>query len=196
MSAAGESRALAQTRQWVERVVAGLNLCPFAHPVLRAGTLHYALSEAHTLAELLADLARELTELAHAAPADRATTLLVVPEGLASFEDYLDVLALAEAALAQLGLEGEIQIAGFHPDYRFGDGQPGDHGLDPADYSNRSPWPMFHLIREADVAQASGRHPDVAQVPVDNARRLRALGTEELERMLAACRQGAEAPRP
>lgn len=167
------------TRRWIERVVVGLSLCPFARPVLPR--LRVAVTDADDLEALLGALVDELQRLVDTDPEALPTTVLVVPDGLADFDAYLDALALVEAALADTGLDGEIQVASFHPRYRF-DGVPPD---DPANYSNRSPYPMFHLLREADVSRAVDTHPDPEGIPTRNIERLRALGADAIRALTA-----------
>lgn len=169
----------ARTRRWIEQVVVGLSLCPFARPVLP--TLRIAVTPARDLEALLGALAAELGRLVGSDPTALPTTVLVVPEALADFDDYLDALAVVEAALEDAGLEGEIQVASFHPRYRF-EGAPAD---DPANYSNRSPYPMFHLLREADVGAAVDAHPDPEGIPARNIERLRAMGVEAIRALTA-----------
>ncbi len=169
-------------RRWIEEIVIGENLCPFARPVF--DRLRVAVSDARTLDGLIGDLAAELQRLLDSPAGVLPTTVLAVPRMLADFEAYLDALAVAEAVLADAGLEGEIQIASFHPAYRFADA-PAD---DPAHFTNRSPVPLFHLIREDDVDQALASHPDPDGIPQRNQARFRALGADVLRRRLAAYR--------
>lgn len=183
MPAEPDAPIIEATRRWVQGVVIGHGLCPFARPV--AARLRYAISRAGDLEALLVDLAAELTHLLQTPPATLPTSLLIVPGLLADFDDYLDALALIEAAVEHAGLAGVIQVASFHPDYRFADA-PAD---DPAHYSNRSPWPMFHLLREDDVTHAVASHPDPEGIPQRNIAHLRALGGPRLAAELAACRR-------
>ncbi len=162
-------------RRWVEQFVVALGLCPFAAPVM--STLRVVATDATSLEHLLRAFQGELNRLVNAAPKALPTTLLVVPGPLlADFEDYLDALALLEAALADAGVEGEIQVASFHPDYRFADADPDDV----AHYTNRAPHPTFHLIREADISAAVERHPDPDGIPARNVDLLRSLGLDGL----------------
>lgn len=172
-------------RHWVETVVLPLNLCPFAKPVVRAGGVRYVESAAGDLEGLLIDLQAALTELLSAPIEEPATTLLVVPGFLSDFEDYLDTLALIEQGLAEAGLEGEIQVASFHPDYRFADTDD-----EVTAYTNRTPYPVFHLLREADLEAAIAEHPDVEDVPAQNIARVRALGIGAMRALLARCLRG------
>ncbi len=158
-----------EVRRWIEEVVVGLNLCPFARPVM--ARLRVVESEAADLEALLYDLQAELSALVSTPPAELPTTVLVVPHFLADFHDYLDALEVVEAALVDAELEGVIQVASFHPDYVFADAEPDD----PANRTNRSPLPAFHLIREEDVAAAVASHPDPECIPARNVALMRRL---------------------
>lgn len=181
-------RALAETRAWLERAVIGLNLCPFARAVQAKGQIRYVVSDARDPAELLADLRRELLALAAADPAETDTTLLVHPGVLADFGDYNDFLDQADAALEALGLAGELQVASFHPDYRFA----GSAADDIANATNRSPHPTLHLLREASIDRAVAAFPDPASIYEANIRRLRELGPAGWAALQAACRADAD----
>ncbi len=179
---------LTRTRAWVENVVIGLNLCPFAKAVQSKGQVRYALSAAENERELLSDLERELLLLSKSDPAELDTTLLVHPQVLQGFFDYNDFLERADELLVELGLEGELQVASFHPDYCFADAKSDD----PANYTNRSPYPMLHLLREASVTRAVDSFPDTASIYERNVRLLRELSTEALRELLARGRAEPE----
>lgn len=172
-------QVIADTRQWLEQAVIGLNLCPFAKAAHAKQRVHIAVSAATTPDQLLEDLARELEALRALDPEERETTLLVHPRVLTDFYDYNDFLDAADAALEALELDGVIQVASFHPDYQFDGTAPGD----PENNSNRSPWPLLHLLREASVAQAVESVPDVAAIPERNIATLRALGNAGWQRL-------------
>lgn len=157
-------------RAWIESMVIGLGLCPFAQRVVRAEQVRYVTSDAADLPALLPVLAAEMTAISADAP-DFETTLILVP-ALADFDDYLDALALADGLIVELDLEGVVQVASFHPDYLFADA-PAD---DVAHFTNRAPIPTLHLLREADVARAVADHPDAEGIAAINIARLRALG--------------------
>lgn len=176
-----EDAAVAAVERWVRRLVVGLNLCPFAAPVLRAGAARFVRSDAADLEALLGDVVEELERLLRVDAEELATTLIVVPDLLHDFDDYLDALALIDAALAEAGLEGEVQVASFHPDYRF----EGEDPDDPSHLTNRSPHPVFHLLREDQVADAVARHPDAEGIPARNIAKLRQLGVEGVRKLLA-----------
>ena len=165
---------IADTRRWLERAVIGLNLCPFAKAVYVRDQVRFVLSPATTPDELRADLLRELAQLAQADPALTDTTLIVHPGVLQAFDDYNDFLDVADAAIEALGLSGVLQIASFHPDYRFAGTAAGD--ID--NFTNRSPFPTLHLLRESSVARAVAAFPEAARIYERNIDALRALGLE------------------
>lgn len=173
-SAPDEATAIAATRQWIERAVIGLNLCPFARLPYLDQRVCFRVSRASTSDGVLDDLCGELQSLAAADPADCETTLLIVPLAFADFLDFNDFLDEAEAALEVLGLDGEIQIASFHPDYRFADSDPDDV----ENCSNRSPFPILHLLREASIERALESIADPDAIFQRNVETLRQLGWE------------------
>jgi hypothetical protein len=180
--------ALAETRAWVDRAVIGLQLCPFAKAPQVRGQVRYVASEAADADALLGDLVDELKLLA-AAPPDRIeTTLLVHPRVFSQFEDHNDFLEIAEAALAALDLEGVIQIASFHPDYRFAGSEPDDI----ANATNRSPHPTLHLLREESIERALATFADPDSIFEANIRTMERLGTEGWEALRRRCREDAE----
>ncbi len=163
---------VADTRRWLERAVIGLELCPFAKGVLARDQVRFVVSRATDAQGLAADLAAELQHLAAADPEVLDTTLLLHPQVLQDFDDYNDFLDVADAVLLELGLEGELQVASFHPDYRFADAEPDDV----ANCSNRAPWPTLHLLREASIERAVAAFPDAASIYERNIDTLRRLG--------------------
>ena len=160
------------TRRWVERAVVGLNLCPFARAPWLQQKIRYAVSHARDTDTLLDDLCNELQSLAAADPQDCETTLLVHPHVLGDFLDYNDFLDTADAAVDTLGLQGELQVASFHPHYQFADSAPEDI----ENYSNRSPFPTLHLLREASVERAVEAMADTDEIYRRNLATLRRLG--------------------
>jgi uncharacterized protein len=165
---------VAATRDWLEKAVIGLDLCPFAKAVHLKDQIRYAVSSAGTPEALLTDLIAELRLLAEGDPAELETTLLIHPAVLTDFLDYNDFLAVAEAAVADLGLEGVLQVASFHPRYQFAGTRPDDI----ENYTNRSPYPTLHLLREESVARAVAAFPDAAEIYEKNILTLRKLGHE------------------
>lgn len=167
------------TRTWLEKAVIGLNLCPFAKAPHLGGRIRYAVSVAETPDELRADLVDELQTLAEADPDDVETTLLIHPRVFADFLDYNDFLEVADATLEELDLVGEVQVASFHPRYQFAGTEPDDI----ENYTNRSPYPMLHLLRESSVEAAVDAFPDAAQIYERNIETMRALGHEGWRRL-------------
>lgn len=161
-----------ETRHWLTQAVIGLNLCPFAKAVYVKEQIRYAISEARTFEDVLADLESELKHLADSDPEETDTTLLIVPHTLGDFAEYNDALHFADTLLKQLKLEGELQIASFHPDYQFDDASPDDI----ENFTNRAPYPIFHLLREASIERAVDAFPDAADIYERNMSTLRRLG--------------------
>ena len=178
-TAAPADEVIAATREWLEKAVIGLNLCPFAKAVHAGNQIRYAVSDAQTREALLADLGRELQMLVAADRADVETTLLIHPRVLVDFLDYNDFLDIADAAVEKLGFASTIQIASFHPQYRFADTEP--DAIE--NFSNRSPYPMLHLLREESVERAIAAFPDVARIPERNIETLRSIGHEGWRRL-------------
>jgi len=172
--ATGESaeRAVAKTREWMEKAVIGLRLCPFAAAPYQRGQIRYRVSEQTTTSGLVEDLVEELLHLAAADPNVCETSLLIHPHALLDFLDYNQFLDQADATVDSLGLTGELQIASFHPAYQFAGTAPDDI----ENYSNRSPYPMLHVLREASVERATKTFPEVHEIGNRNIATLRALG--------------------
>ena len=159
-------------RHWLEKSVIGLNLCPFAAGPYRGNRVHFRVSEQRTASGLLEELRSELASLHAADPLCRETTLLIHPWVLTDFIEYNDFLEVCETTVDDLGLEGELQVASFHPHYQFADTQPED--ID--NYTNRSPFPMLHLLREASVERAIAETGDTEEIYRRNIRTMRELG--------------------
>ncbi|MFP8882355.1 MAG: DUF1415 domain-containing protein [Myxococcota bacterium] len=181
-----ENRILADTQHWIDVVVIGLELCPFAQRSIDSGRLRIQISAAAEPAELLDLLVTELGILkssgsTESGPDTLDSSLLVLPNALRDFLDFNDFLEAANATLVGESLEGEIQIATFHPDYRFEATEPNAIG----NYTNRSPYPMLHLIREEAVSRAIAVHPDPEGIPARNIARLESLGEDALRKLLA-----------
>lgn len=171
---------IAQTRRWLERAVIGLNLCPFAKAVYVKQQVRFVLSEATTTEALLDELTAELSLLSQTDPQAVDTTLLVHPRVLTDFLDYNDFLDRADAAVAALGLEGEIQVASFHPQYQFAGTYPDEMG----NYTNRAPFPTLHLLREASIDRAVAAFPDPDVIVERNIATLEELGVEGWKRLM------------
>lgn len=179
-----DAAIIAETQRWIEAIVIGLNLCPFARRPFDAGAIRYVVSTARDEGALLAHLeteARLLTEL----PAETVeTSLLIHPYVLGDFLDYNDFLERAEALLVELDLEGVLQVASFHPAYQFADTDPDAV----ENYTNRSPYPMLHLLREDSITAIAEDEERLLEIPQRNIETLRALGKEEILARLRALR--------
>ena len=171
---------LDNTRRWLENAVIGLNLCPFAKTVHVKGQIRYVVSAAITPEDLQRDLVEELQRLQAANPEQVDTTLLIHPFVLSDFHDYNDFLDVAEASLEELGLEGDIQVASFHPAYQFADAGPDDI----TNYTNRSPYPILHLLREASVDRAVEAFPDASRIYERNMETMRTLGLAGWQKLM------------
>ena len=172
---ASESEAVIRvTRDWLEKAVIGLNLCPFARAVHQRGQIRYAVSDARTEAALLDDLRAELQILCAASSEQVDTTLLIHPHVLQDFAAYNNFLDAADGALAEARLVGEIQLASFHPDYVFAGTAPDDI----TNCTNRSPYPILHLLREASIERAVRAYPDAAEIYETNIATMKRLGHE------------------
>ena len=178
--------AYTATACWLEKFVIGLNLCPFAAHPWNKGQVRIAISDGSTTDNLAHDFLAELRTLVETPASELATTLLVTPEGLQDFEDYLDFVELAQQLLEKAQLEGQIQLASFHPDYLF----EGESSDSPSVYTNRSPYPLLHLIREAEMEEALSRYPDPENIPDNNIRKMNELGLETIHTMQNSCRKG------
>lgn len=172
---------LDETRAWVRHAVIGLQLCPFAKAVQAKGQVRYVESDATTPEALLEHLLQEMRHLAAADPAVLDTTLLVHPRVLHDFLDFNDFLDIADAALVSLGLDGVLQVASFHPDYRFA----GTAEDDVTNATNRAPHPTLQLLREASVERAleayGGEADTIFEANLETLRRLGARGWADLQ---------------
>lgn len=173
-AAPDHAEILAATRHWLTRAVIGLNLCPFAKSVHVKRQIRYAISEATGLEGVLIDLEAELKALDAADPDELDTTLLILPRAFADFLDFNDITYFADRLLGQLGLEGTLQIASFHPQYQFEGTEPNDI----ENYTNRAPYPILHLLREASIERAVEAFPDAAEIYERNQATLRRLGLQ------------------
>ena len=175
----GEEEALGLTRRWLEQAVIGLNLCPFAKAVYAKQQVRFVYSDATTPEQLIEQLGEELL-LLRDTPADQVdTTLLVHPHVLQDFLDYNDFLEQADALVEVLELDGELQVASFHPDYQVADSAPGDI----ENCTNRSPFPTLHLLREDSIDRAVEAYPDPDAIVERNYATLRQLGHAGWQRL-------------
>lgn len=167
-----DAEVMAATCTWLERAVIGLNLCPFAKAVHARGQVHFAVSAANFQPQVLEDLVRELDALVARDAQERDTTLLVVPRCLELFLNFHDVVARGERLIRKKGLDGVVQLASFHPRYCFADTAEDDV----TNFSNRSPYPTLHLLREASIDKAVRAVPDPESIYGVNLETLRKLG--------------------
>jgi hypothetical protein len=167
------------TKAWIEKAVIGLNLCPFAKAVYVKDQIRYVVSMAQDTDTLRTELASELQFLSAADPAEVDTTLLIHPHVLTDFLDYNDFLDVADATIETMALSGEIQIASFHPQYQFA----GTGINDIENYTNRSPYPILHLLRETSIDRAVDAFPEAEEIFERNMQTLRKLGRQGWEQL-------------
>ena len=163
-----------RTQLWLERAVIGLNLCPFAKSVFVKKQVRYALTAASSPDELLAELEHELTLLADTDPAQLDTTLLIHPLAMTDFLDFHFFLGEVDALIRNLGYEGVFQIASLHPQYEFAGSEPDDI----ANFTNRSPYPTLHLLRESSIDRAVAAFPEAEAIFERNIETMERLGHE------------------
>ena len=176
---------IAATTEWLEKIVIGLNLCPFAKAVHIKNQIRFVVSPATNNDALLAELKRELRFLVAAVPEQIESTLLIHPDVLTDFVEYNEFLSVCDSAIEELELDGVIQVASFHPQYQFADTKVDDV----TNYTNRSPYPTLHLLREESVTQALQMFPDAAWIYEKNIATLRKLGKAKLDAVQATLTQ-------
>jgi hypothetical protein len=176
-----DEAVIAATRQWIEKAVIGLNLCPFAKSVYTKAQVRIVISDASTERALLEQLGEELA-LLRDTPADVIdTTLLVHPQVLQDFLDYNDFLDDADALVEAMALDGVLQVASFHPDYQFADTAADDAG----NLTNRAPYPILHVLREDSIDRAVAAYPQPDAIIERNIATMRALGHEGFRKLLS-----------
>ncbi len=168
-------------QNWMETFIIELNLCPFAKNELVDNKVLFTVTDAKTEDQLLESLQTELERLNNNASIE--TTLLIHPQVLQDFYEYNQFLSLADSLLLDLNLAGIYQIASFHPDYQFSGTNPDDV----ENYTNRSPFPMLHLLREDSLEKAIGKYPNVDQIPVRNIELMKSIGRDKLNLALENC---------
>ena len=174
-----ESFIIEKTQTWLTQAVIGLNLCPFAKAPHVKGLIAYRVSQARDIETLVTDLHQALEELAEARPDQIETTLLIHPWILNNFMEYNDFLELADELVEELDLAGILQVASFHPDYQFA----GTHKDDISNYTNRSPYPTLHLIREESIDKAVEAFPEAEQIYETNIATMEKLGVAGWEKL-------------
>lgn len=180
-----DSQIIAATQRWLDTMVIGHNFCPFARFVQQANSIHYTVCHASKLDDIMLALHRECQRLDQ--QNEVSTTLIMLP-ALNDFDQYLDMLDLAQVMLGQWHYEGTYQLASFHPDYLF-EGEPANA---PSHFTNRSPFPTLHILREAEISEALKFHDDPAAIFENNLATTQALGGEQLAAELAQCRAESE----
>jgi len=178
-----DEKNLRSVRHWVENLVVEMNLCPFAKRELVKNRVRFITTASTTEEQLLMALQAEL-ELLNNDPSVE-TTLLIHPGVLQEFHAYNRFLGYSDSLLVEMGLEGVYQIASFHPNYQF----EGTKTDDAENYTNRSPYPMLHLIREASLERVIADFPDVDQIPLRNIALMNELGQDKLRALLSSCLQ-------
>ncbi|QUI72055.1 DUF1415 domain-containing protein [Pseudoalteromonas sp. M8] len=168
-------------QNWVSQVIVKYNFCPFARQEVESNSIHYFVSQAISHDDAVMDMLEQCSELNH--EPERETTLVIFDMGFSNFDDFLDLVDLANALLVAQGFEGTYQIATFHPDYVFADSD--EH--DAANYTNRAPYPTLHLIREESMAQALEDYIDPEQIPENNIRLARRKGEAFWQHLLQQC---------
>jgi hypothetical protein len=179
-----DEKIAGSVRRWVEALVVDLNLCPFAKRELVKNRIRFSVTEATTEEQLLIALHAEMEVLNQDSSVE--TTLLIHPKVLQDFYDYNQFLNYADDLLVEMGLEGVYQVASFHPDYQFS-----DTASDAAEnYTNRSPYPLLHLLREASLERAIADSPDAAEIPARNINLMNSLGQDKLKALIQGCLKG------
>ncbi len=174
-------KIISQTKKWINDVVVGCNFCPFAAREVKQNKVHYQVEPATELSICLESFLQECIRLDKEVMIE--TTLLIFPNAFQSFDDFLDLVGHAEDILKQKGYEGIYQVASFHPLYRFADSANDDA----ANYTNRSVYPMLHLLREESIEQAIERYTDPEKIPERNVRFAREKGTAYMKMLKDAC---------
>ena len=176
-----DQQLIIATQTWLTSVIIDYSICPFAKRELDRGSIRFCVSHDTEIERCLMNLMLECDLLD--ADLNIETTLLIYDHAFTAFDDYLDFLDLAETLLVEQGYEGIYQLASFHPDYRF----EGARQDDPANYTNRSPYPMLHLLRESSIEQAVSSYPHPENIPQRNIELTRELGLAKMQALLAAC---------
>lgn len=176
-----ENEIIKQSRNWVEKVVVGLNFCPFAHREVENNRVRYVVSQSTGVESALEDLLKEIHFLED--NEETETTLLILPMGFSDFDDYLDLVDLTDALIEDQEYEGIFQVASFHPDYVFAD----SHEDDAANFTNRSPNPILHILRESSLERVLEHHPNPEAIPERNVKFAREKGLAYMQVLFEAC---------
>lgn len=169
------------TQNWLKSVIIEYSICPFAKREMEKGRIFFSINHDADIESCLQQLMLECDRLD--TNPDIETTLLIYADAFTAFDDYLDFIEIAEMLLSDQGYDGIYQLASFHPDYCF----QGSNQDDAANYTNRSPYPMLHLLRETSIDQAVTSHPDTESIPQHNIELTRKLGLAKMQALLAKC---------
>ncbi len=172
-----------QTRQWVSNVIVKYNFCPFARKEVENNCIHYYTSQSISIDDAVMEMLEQCNQLNSLA--ERETTLIMFEQGFSDFEEFLDLVDLANALLVAQGFEGKYQIANFHPDYVFADSDENDA----ANYTNRAPFPTLHLIREASMSAALDKYNEPESIPEHNIKLARRKGIDFWQALLENCKK-------
>lgn len=181
-----DKKIIQQTRCWLESVVITLNFCPFARRELEAGRIHFQVCHTIDIKTTLHRVVEECQRLESCPEIE--TTLLILAGGFEEFDEYLELLEMANDLIVSQGYEGTYQLASFHPDYCFA-GESPDNA---ANYTNRSPYPILHLLRESSIEQALKKYPNPGIIPERNIKIARERGVEQMKSVLEKCRQDGD----
>jgi len=176
-----DQQLIATTQNWLRTIIIAYSICPFAKRELERGSIRFSINHDTEIESCLLNLMLECDRLDTDSSVE--TTLLIYDNAFTAFDDYLDFLELAETLLIAQGYEGIYQLASFHPDYCFEGAEPDD----PANYTNRSPYPMLHLLRETSIELAVATYPHPENIPQRNIELTRELGHAKMQALLAAC---------
>tara|TARA_B110000483_G_scaffold149569_1_gene178187 strand:+ start:1913 stop:2509 length:597 start_codon:yes stop_codon:yes gene_type:complete len=179
---ADEGTIETQVKEWIQEFVIGFNLCPFARKEFDQGNIRFKVSEPHSDEDLLIALASELELLEKNTQIE--TSIVIIHGHLKGFSDYCDFIERANSLLFELGLEGIFQIAGFHPEYQFA----GTQAAAAENYTNRSPLPLLHILREDSVESAVENHPNADNIPAKNIERMNKIGAKKLRELFSKFR--------
>lgn len=176
---ADDDQIIAASEKWLERAVIGLNLCPFAKAVHVKKQVRYVVSSATSPEQLLEELMNELQLLSDTPAEQIDTTLLIHPFVLTDFLDYNEFLDVADAAVEDMQLDGELQVASFHPQYQFAETDENDI----SNYTNRAPYPILHLLREDSIERAVEAFPEASEIFDKNIETMEKLGHDGWDRL-------------
>lgn len=181
------AQIIEQTQCWLSSFIIKHNICPFAKREFDKDSIHYEVVISDKLENQLQELIYSCEQLDRESDLETdtalETSLLILPNGLSNFDDYLDFLDLANELMHQQGYEGVYQLASFHPDYCFDDVDANDA----SNYTNRSPYPMVHLIREASLEKVLSHYPNPEDIPTRNIEYTREMGQQSLQLLLQTC---------